>query len=141
MGLGVTFLDFSADSTDSPLRAYLLDVCNPNDQDTALNIHAILGGSGAALGFVMAAIDWNHTFLSFIGDELQILWIFAFVLFIVGLVMTLTSVKETPIILIKSNNERMPLVGKLLLFLLTHFAHLVTIMTCRRNLVKNVYLK
>lgn len=46
VGLGVTLLDFSADSTDSPLRAFLLDVCNPDDQDTALNIHAILGGTG-----------------------------------------------------------------------------------------------
>ena len=43
VGIGVTLLDFSADSCDSPLRAFLLDVCNPDDQDTGLNIHAFLG--------------------------------------------------------------------------------------------------
>lgn len=111
----MTFLDFSADSTDSPLRAYLLDVCNPHDQDTALNVHAILGGTGAALGFVMAAVDWNHTLLRHIGDELQVVYIFAAIIFVIGLCLTLTSVREIPIVLVNSNNrhgnERLPLVG------------------------------
>lgn len=79
-------------------------------KDTALNIHAILGGTGAALGFVMAAIDWNQTILRHIGDELQILYIFSAILFILCLIMTLTSVKEIPIVLIK-NTERLPLIG------------------------------
>ena len=43
VGLGVTFLDFSADSSDSPLRALLLDSCNEDDLETGLNIHALLG--------------------------------------------------------------------------------------------------
>jgi len=51
--LGVTLLDFSADSSDSPLRAFLLDVCNTEDQDTGLNIHAFLGGIGSAFGFIL----------------------------------------------------------------------------------------
>lgn len=67
VGLGVTFLDFSADSSDSPLRAFLLDVCNPEDQDTGLNIHAFLGGAGGAVGYILGAIDWTNTFLNFIG--------------------------------------------------------------------------
>ena len=66
VGLGVTFLDFSADSSDSPLRAFLLDVCNTEDQDTGLNIHAFLGGTGGAIGYVLAGIDWTYTFLNFI---------------------------------------------------------------------------
>ncbi len=41
----MTILDFSADSCDSPLRAFLIDVCNTEDQDTGLNIHAFLGGN------------------------------------------------------------------------------------------------
>ena len=48
VGIGVTLLDFSADSCDSPLRAYLLDVCCTEDQDTGLNIHAFLGGKWQA---------------------------------------------------------------------------------------------
>lgn len=64
---GVTVLDFSADTADSPLRAYLLDTCNVNDQHIAFNLHAFLGGIGGALGYVLAAIDWEQSFLSFIG--------------------------------------------------------------------------
>jgi hypothetical protein len=74
-GLGVTFLDFSADSSDSPLRAFLLDVCNPEDQDTGLNIHAILGGLGAATGYVLGAMDWTSTFFNFIGNYANLLLI------------------------------------------------------------------
>jgi hypothetical protein len=69
-GLGVTLLDFSADSCDSILRAYLLDVCNPTDQSTGLNIHAFLGGAGACLGYIIAAIDWNFEFIQ-IGATLK----------------------------------------------------------------------
>lgn len=72
VGLGVTFLDFSADSSDSPLRALLLDVCNTEDQDTGLNIHAFLGGTGGAVGYIIAGIDWTDTFLNFIGIFLRI---------------------------------------------------------------------
>jgi solute carrier family 45 protein 1/2/4 len=67
VGLGVTLLDFSADSADSPLRALLLDVCNTEDQDTGFNIHSFLGGTGSAFGYVLAAINWNTTFFNFIG--------------------------------------------------------------------------
>ena len=54
---------------DSPLRAFLLDVCNVDDQDTGLNIHAMLGGLGSGLGFILAAINWKKTFLYRIGTN------------------------------------------------------------------------
>lgn len=65
--IGVTVLDFSADTCDSPLRAYLLDTCNSKDQHLALNLHAFLGGVGGALGYILTAINWNESFLSFLG--------------------------------------------------------------------------
>jgi solute carrier family 45 protein 1/2/4 len=105
--LGVTFLDFSADSSDSPLRAFLLDVCNTEDQDTGLNIHAFLGGMGSALGYVLSAIQWDKTFFKFIGDDLQILFVFATAIFIITLIISLTSVKETPLVL--NQTESVPL--------------------------------
>ena len=46
-----------------------MDVCSIHDQDTALNIHAMLGGIGGALGYVLAAIKWDDTFLKFIGKK------------------------------------------------------------------------
>ncbi|GLD59161.1 solute carrier family 45 member 4 [Lates japonicus] len=38
--LGVVVLDFCADATEGPIRAYLLDVADTEEQDMALNIHA-----------------------------------------------------------------------------------------------------
>ena len=67
-GLGVTLLDFCADSCDSPLRALILDICSAEEQDTALNIHAFLGGIGGTLGFVLGAIDWTRTPFKVIGN-------------------------------------------------------------------------
>ncbi|CAF1016480.1 unnamed protein product, partial [Brachionus calyciflorus] len=110
VGLGVTFLDFSADSSDSPLRALLLDVCNTEDQDTGLNIHAFLGGTGGAVGYILAGIDWTETFLNFLGDEMQILFFFAAIIFLTTLLVTLTSVKETPFVL--NEIENLPLLDK-----------------------------
>lgn len=42
--LGVVVLDFSADAADGPIRAYLLDVADTEEQDMALNIHAFSAG-------------------------------------------------------------------------------------------------
>jgi solute carrier family 45 protein 1/2/4 len=70
--LGVTVLDFSADSCDSPLRAYLLDTCNYEDQHLALNLHAFVGGLGGALGYILSAINWKNSFLSILG--INFLW-------------------------------------------------------------------
>lgn len=47
--LGVVVLDFSADATEGPIRAYLLDVVDSEEQDMALNIHAFSAGESAAL--------------------------------------------------------------------------------------------
>ncbi|CAF0713395.1 unnamed protein product [Brachionus calyciflorus] len=92
--IGVTILDFSADTCDSPLRAYLLDSCNSRDQHMALNLHAFLGGVGGALGYILSAVDWKNSYLSFLGDESQILFILTSIIFISCLYMTLTAAKE-----------------------------------------------
>lgn len=42
--LGVVVLDFSADAAEGPIRAYLLDVADTEEQDMALNIHAFSAG-------------------------------------------------------------------------------------------------
>ena len=107
VGVGVTFLDFSADSSDSPLRAFLLDSCNSKDQETGLNIHAFLGGTGSALGYILGGIDFTKTELRFIGDQSRIVFVFAGVLFFAPLLITLTSCKEKQFVL--NNPERLPL--------------------------------
>lgn len=43
--LGVVVLDFCADASEGPIRAYLLDVADTEEQDMALNIHAFSAGN------------------------------------------------------------------------------------------------
>jgi len=68
--IGVSLLDFSSDSCDTPLRALLLDTCNSKDQNTGLNIHAFLGGMGGAFGYMLTSFDWKETFLGDVGKNL-----------------------------------------------------------------------
>lgn len=42
-------LDFSADAAEGPIRAYLLDVADTEEQDMALNIHAFSAGKTQSL--------------------------------------------------------------------------------------------
>ncbi|XP_056271968.1 solute carrier family 45 member 4 [Pseudoliparis swirei] len=95
--LGVVVLDFSADATEGPIRAYLLDVANPEEQNMALNIHAASAGLGGAVGYALGGLDWTHTFLgaAFKSQE-QILFFFAAILFSVSVVLHLFSIEEQP---------------------------------------------
>lgn len=47
--VGVVVLDFSADASEGPIRAYLLDVADTDEQDMALNIHAFSAGRTTCL--------------------------------------------------------------------------------------------
>ncbi|CAK6438976.1 unnamed protein product [Pipistrellus nathusii] len=93
--LGVVVLDFSADATEGPIRAYLLDVVDSEDQDMALNIHAFSAGLGGALGYVLGGLDWTQTFLgSWFRTQNQVLFFFAAVLFTASVALHLLSIEE-----------------------------------------------
>ncbi|KAM6974777.1 solute carrier family 45 member 4 [Tautogolabrus adspersus] len=93
--LGVVVLDFCADATEGPIRAYLLDVADTEEQDMALNIHAASAGLGGAVGYALGGLDWTHTFLGAIfRSQEQILFIFAAVLFSVSVALHLFSIEE-----------------------------------------------
>ncbi|KAJ8386820.1 hypothetical protein AAFF_G00166150 [Aldrovandia affinis] len=93
--LGVVVLDFCADATEGPIRAYLLDVADTEEQDMALNIHAFSAGLGGAVGYMLGGLDWTHTFLgqAFKSQE-QILFFFAAILFTVSVTLHLFSIEE-----------------------------------------------
>ncbi|CAF3463943.1 unnamed protein product [Rotaria sp. Silwood1] len=98
--VGVTFLDFCADSADAPVRAYLIDTTNSRDQERGFNIHAILG-IGGGLGFIVGAIQWPYIPMLQKDDksgEFSVVFYFATFLFIVCSISTLTSVREEPLI-------------------------------------------
>ncbi|XP_029022387.1 solute carrier family 45 member 4 [Betta splendens] len=93
--LGVVVLDFCADATEGPIRAYLLDVADAEEQDMALNIHAASAGLGGALGYALGGLDWTHTFLGTVfKSQEQILFFFAAALFSVSVVLHLLSIEE-----------------------------------------------
>ncbi|KAI4883397.1 hypothetical protein NFI96_031981 [Prochilodus magdalenae] len=93
--LGVVVLDFCADAAEGPIRAYLLDVADTEEQDMALNIHAFSAGLGGAVGYALGGLDWTHTFLgqAFKSQE-QILFVFAAILFIISVTLHLFSIEE-----------------------------------------------
>ncbi|XP_070248548.1 solute carrier family 45 member 4 [Myotis yumanensis] len=93
--LGVVVLDFSADATEGPIRAYLLDVVDSEDQDMALNIHAFSAGLGGAIGYVLGGLDWTQTFLgSWFRTQNQVLFFFAAVVFTASVALHLFSIEE-----------------------------------------------
>ncbi|KAK1173037.1 solute carrier family 45 member 4-like [Acipenser oxyrinchus oxyrinchus] len=93
--LGVVVLDFSADASEGPIRAYLLDVADTEEQDMALNIHAFSAGLGGAVGYMLGGLDWTQTFLgqAFKSQE-QVLFFFAAILFTVSVGLHLFSIEE-----------------------------------------------
>ncbi|XP_054564678.1 solute carrier family 45 member 4 isoform X2 [Eptesicus fuscus] len=93
--LGVVVLDFSADATEGPIRAYLLDVVDSEEQDMALNIHAFSAGLGGAIGYVLGGLDWTQTFLgSWFRTQNQVLFFFAAVVFTASVALHLCSIEE-----------------------------------------------
>ncbi|XP_004431096.1 PREDICTED: solute carrier family 45 member 4 isoform X1 [Ceratotherium simum simum] len=93
--LGVVVLDFSADATEGPIRAYLLDVVDSEEQDMALNIHAFSAGLGGAIGYVLGGLDWTQTFLgAWFRTQNQVLFFFAAIIFTVSVALHLFSIEE-----------------------------------------------
>uniref|UniRef100_A0A7N6B463 Solute carrier family 45 member 4b n=1 Tax=Anabas testudineus TaxID=64144 RepID=A0A7N6B463_ANATE len=95
--VGVVVLDFCADASEGPIRAYLLDVADTEEQDIALNIHAFSAGLGGAVGYMLGGLDWTGTALgrAFKSQE-QVLFLFAGIIFIISVTLHLLSIPEQP---------------------------------------------
>ncbi|XP_070691208.1 solute carrier family 45 member 4-like isoform X2 [Pempheris klunzingeri] len=95
--VGVVVLDFSADASEGPIRAYLLDVADTEEQDMALNIHAFSAGLGGAVGYMLGGLDWKGTALgrAFRSQE-QVLFLFAGIIFIISVTLHMLSIPEKP---------------------------------------------
>lgn len=103
--LGVVILDFSADASEGPIRAYLLDVVDSEEQDMALNIHAFFAGLGGAIGYVLGGLDWKQTILGdWFRTQNQVLFFFASIIFTVSVVLHLFSIEEEQLILQQDRN-------------------------------------
>ncbi|XP_078252231.1 membrane-associated transporter protein [Rhinoraja longicauda] len=95
---GVVVFDFSADFIDSPVKAYLFDVCSHRDKERGLKFHSLFTGLGGAVGYLVGAIEWMETPVGrTLGSEYQVMYVFAVVIFIVFLTIHLCSIPEIPL--------------------------------------------
>ncbi|CAF0753296.1 unnamed protein product [Didymodactylos carnosus] len=93
--LGVLLLDLDCDACQSPSRAYLLDVTDPDQHSAGLTMFTVMAGIGGSLGYFMGGIPWEKTFLtSFLGDHVHILFTTVWIIYIVCMFVTLTASPE-----------------------------------------------
>lgn len=60
--LGVMMLDFDCDACQSPARAYLIDVCRPEDHSVGLSMFTVMAGAGGCIGYTLGGIAWADLF-------------------------------------------------------------------------------
>ncbi|GAV09227.1 hypothetical protein RvY_18801 [Ramazzottius varieornatus] len=96
--IGVICLDLCADSCQSPARAYLLDVCLPEDHARGLSAFTAMAGLGGGLGYMLGAVHWEKTaWGAAIGGQEAALFLIVLVIYIICLCVTITSFKEMPL--------------------------------------------
>jgi solute carrier family 45, member 1/2/4 len=107
--LGTMLLDFCADNCQTPSRAYLLDMCIPEEQGRALSTFTLMSGVGGCMGYALGAINWDKTiFANFIGDNIKTVFTIVTIIFIVAMLCTITSFREIPLKLLESDEMLRP---------------------------------
>ncbi|CAH1241827.1 SLC45A2 [Branchiostoma lanceolatum] len=96
--VGVVLLDFSCDACQSPCRAYLLDVCVPEDHAMGLTTFTIMAGFGGAVGYLVGGLNWENIEIGRqLGGHVRVVFLVVLVLFVIGVSLTVTTAKETPL--------------------------------------------
>ncbi|XP_059219473.1 proton-associated sugar transporter A [Stomoxys calcitrans] len=96
--LGTVLLDFDADACQSPSRAYLLDVCVPDDHAKGLSTFTIMAGLGGFMGYSMGGINWDATSIGRrLGGHVKAVFTIITVIFIICVSLTISSFKEIPL--------------------------------------------
>lgn len=107
--LGTMLLDFNADNCQNPSRAYLLDVCLPEEHAHALSTFTIMAGSGGCMGYALGAINWDQTiFANIIGDNIKTVFTLVTLIFLFTLFITMTSFREIPLKKLESDELLRP---------------------------------
>lgn len=96
--LGTVMLDFDADACQSPSRAYLLDVCVPEDHARGLSTFTIMAGLGGFMGYSMGGINWDATAIGRrLGGHVKAVFTLITFIFIACVATTITSFTEIPL--------------------------------------------
>lgn len=102
---GLLLLDLDCDACQSPSRAYLLDVTDPNQHSQGLTTFTFMAGFGGCLGYFLGGIPWERTFLaSLLGDHIRVLFTLVWIIYVVCLILTLTASKEPMVVKITAPN-------------------------------------
>ncbi|EDS37053.1 sucrose transport protein [Culex quinquefasciatus] len=108
--LGTLLLDFSADTCQTPSRAYLLDVCLPKDHGRACSTFSIMAGVGGSVGYAMGGINWdNTTFGEMLGGSIKTVFTLVAIIYVIGSILTMTSFREIPLPLLEKDDLLRPL--------------------------------
>ncbi|OQV13778.1 Membrane-associated transporter protein [Hypsibius exemplaris] len=95
--VGVMALDLCADSCQSPARAYLLDVCLPEDHARGLSTFTAMAGLGGGLGYMLGAVHWEQTsWGAALGGQEASVFFIVLLIYLVCLTITITSFREMP---------------------------------------------
>ncbi|XP_050540643.1 proton-associated sugar transporter A isoform X2 [Daktulosphaira vitifoliae] len=105
--LGTVLSDFNADACQSPTRAYLLDICVPEDHAKGLSTFTVMAGLGGCIGYFLGGVDWDSwKFGEMMGGHVKTVFTLVTILFLVCVTYTITSFKEMPLKLQKYNQFR-----------------------------------
>ncbi|KAH8385054.1 hypothetical protein KR093_010821 [Drosophila rubida] len=96
--LGTVLLDFDADACQSPSRAYLLDVCIPEDHAKGLSTFTIMAGLGGFFGYSMGGLNWDETEIGRrLGGHVKAVFTIITFIFITCVSFSITSFTEIPL--------------------------------------------
>ncbi|XP_050419603.1 proton-associated sugar transporter A isoform X1 [Adelges cooleyi] len=105
--LGTVLLDFDADACQSPARAYLLDICVPEDHAKGLSTFTVMAGLGGFVGYLLGAVDWDSLkFGELMGGHVRAVFTLVTFLFVGCISYTVSSFKEMPLKLQRYNQTR-----------------------------------
>ncbi|XP_043069981.1 membrane-associated transporter protein [Drosophila bipectinata] len=104
--LGTVLLDFDADACQSPARAYLLDVCVPEDHAKGLSTFTVMAGLGGFFGYSMSGLNWDETEIGRrLGGHVKAVFSIITVIFVTCVAVTLTSFSEIPLWLLSKSQS------------------------------------
>lgn len=108
--IGTILLDFDCDNCLTPARAYLLDVSLPENHAKALSTSTMMAGAGGCFGYLLGGINWEATFIGiFFGGNIKTVFAIVTIIFLIGMLVTVTSFREIPLPLMEKDELLRPI--------------------------------
>lgn len=113
--IGTILLDLDVNMLQTPIRAYMLDVCVPSDHPKALNTFTILASTGGTCGYLLGAVNWESTSLGeLLGGNIPTVFTIVTVVFVLTFIVTTTSFREVPLPLMEKDDLLKPITDEVI---------------------------